>query len=55
MFDRPKDWIDIEQMLVAADGLDVAKIQRWLERMAGQQDPRLERLEELKANLSIDG
>jgi hypothetical protein len=53
MFDRPKDWLDIEQMLVATDGLDVAAIEGWLERMAGKEDPRLQRLTELKAELSI--
>jgi hypothetical protein len=48
MFDRPKDWVDIEQMLLATDGLDVADIERWLERMVGKDDPRLNRLAELK-------
>jgi hypothetical protein len=51
MFDRPKDWLDIEQMLVAADDLDIAKIESWLERMVGTQDPRLERFAELKAKV----
>jgi len=51
-FDRPKDWMDIEQMLVATDELDTAKIERWLERMAGRRDPRMRRFAELKAALS---
>jgi hypothetical protein len=55
MFDRPKDWLDIEQMLLATDGLDVAEVERWLARMVGREDPRFKRLEELKAALSIDG
>lgn len=50
MFDRPKDWLDIEQMLVAADDIDVAAIEKWLERMAGEQDPRLRRLRDLRAH-----
>lgn len=54
MFDRPKDWLDIEQMLVATDGIDLAEIEGWLTRMVGEQDSRLKRLEELKAELSID-
>ena len=54
MFDRPKDWMDIEQMLIATDELDVAKVEGWLARMVGKQDPRLGRLKELKAELSID-
>lgn len=54
MFDRPKDWLDIEQMLVATDDMDVTEIERWLERMVGEHDPRLIRLGELKAALSIN-
>lgn len=49
IFDRRKDWIDIEQMLIAADDLDVASIEDWLERMVGENDPRLQRLRELQA------
>ena len=40
MFGRPKDWIDIEQMLLATEDLDVADIERWLEGMVGKDDPR---------------
>jgi hypothetical protein len=54
MFDRPKDWLDIEQMLVATDDLDIAEIEGWLERMVGGRDPRLQRLAELKVALAID-
>lgn len=49
MFDRRKDWLDIEQMLIAGEELDIAAIERWLERMVGREDPRLERLAELRA------
>jgi hypothetical protein len=49
MFNRPKDWIDIGQMLVATDGIDLAKIEEWLKRMVGETDFRIARLEELKA------
>ncbi len=49
VFDRRKDWMDIEQMLIATDDLDVAAIESWLERMVGEDDPRLERLRALKA------
>ncbi len=44
MFDRRKDWIDIEQMLIASDDLDLAEIEKWLVRMAGDSDHRVERL-----------
>lgn len=55
MFDRTKDWIDIEQILVAADPLDLGEIESWLEQMVGKDDPRFGKLEEVKARLSLDG
>ena len=54
MFDRPKDWLDIEQMLVATDPIDLAEIERLLERMVGADDPRIAKLGEVKARLSLD-
>ena len=54
MLDRPKDWLDIEQMLVATEGLDVAAIEGWLERIVGRDDQRLQHLAELKDRLAID-
>ena len=53
MFDRRKDWMDIEQMLIAGDAIDVSEIERWLVRMVGIDDPRLQRLGEIKAELLI--
>jgi hypothetical protein len=53
MFDRPKDWLDIEQILVATDPLDIGEIEDWLERMVGRDNPRLEKLGEVKAGLSL--
>lgn len=47
IFDRRKDWMDIEQMLIAADDLDTPSIEGWLERMVGENDPRLQRLRQL--------
>ena len=54
MFDRRKDWLDIEQMLIAADDLDVREIEDWLQRMAGEEDARLKRLRELSSRPSGD-
>lgn len=51
MFDRPKDWLDIEQMLIATEDLDVSAIEDWLSRMVGDDGERLKRLEELRAKL----
>jgi hypothetical protein len=50
MCDRRKDWLDIEQMLIADDDLDLDEVEEWLVRMVGRQDPRLKRLAELKAH-----
>jgi len=47
MFDRRKDWLDIEQMLLATDDLDLADVEGWLTRMVGEDDPRMQRLREL--------
>jgi hypothetical protein len=49
VFNRPKDWLDIEQVLVAVGDLDVAEIDRWLERLVGADDPRKERFDGLSA------
>ena len=44
VFDRPKDWVDINAMLAAGVSLDVAEILRWVGRIAGDDDPRYERI-----------
>ncbi|HEX3608665.1 MAG TPA: hypothetical protein VHU14_03195 [Solirubrobacterales bacterium] len=49
MFNRSKDWLDIEQMLLTADDLDLSEVEDWLVRMVGGKDPRLQRLKELMA------
>jgi len=48
MFDRRKDWLDIEQMLFATDELDVAEIESWLVRMVGDDGRRLRQLRDLR-------
>jgi hypothetical protein len=53
MFDRSKDWLDIEQILVATDPIDLAEIERWLRRMVGPDDPRIGKLDEIKARLAL--
>jgi hypothetical protein len=42
MFDRTKDWGDIEAMLEAKT-LDIAAVERWLAEMAGSGSERVER------------
>ncbi len=55
MFDRVKDWLDIEQILVATDPIDLAEIEAQLTRRAGASDPRIAKLEEIKVRLSLAG
>lgn len=47
MFDRTKDWADIEAM-VAAGTLDVNALRSSLIRLAGPDDPRLDRVASLR-------
>jgi hypothetical protein len=45
IFNRPKDWLDIEQMLICAEELDHDEVRAWLTRIVGEDDPRSERFE----------
>ncbi|MGI8631943.1 MAG: hypothetical protein ACR2NA_05265 [Solirubrobacterales bacterium] len=51
-FGRPKDWIDIEQMLVVTDDLDPGEVRRWSSHLFAPDDPRSQRVEELLARAS---
>jgi hypothetical protein len=51
MLDRPKDWPDIEAILVATEPLDVEEIEGWLTRLSGTDDPRVTKLRELAGRL----
>ena len=51
VFNRAKDWLDIEQMLLAVPALDLAEIDRWLEHLLGAEDGRTERLRQMEAEL----
>lgn len=44
VFARPKDWLDIETMLGFGTAVDAAEALRWVARIAGDTDPRYERL-----------
>ena len=42
---RPaSDWVDIDAMLEADVELDPAEVMRWVGRIAGDRDPRYERI-----------
>jgi hypothetical protein len=53
MFDRPKDWLDIEAMMAVTEPLEVDSIETWLRRMVGAGDDRLEKLGELRERLDL--
>ena len=44
LFDRPKDWIDIEQVVLTNPAIDAPEIERWLSELVGEDDPRTLRL-----------
>jgi len=44
VFDRPKDWVDIDAMLAADAPVDAAEILRWVARITGPDDARFARL-----------
>lgn len=47
MLDRPKDWLDIEAILIATELLDLAEIEGWVRHFAGPDDPRVTKLHQL--------
>ena len=47
LFDRPKDWLDIEQVLLTEADLDLGEVRGWLDKAFSPGDPRLARFEEL--------
>jgi hypothetical protein len=44
VFNRPRDWVDIDAMLSADAPVDPAEVLRWVGRIAGDTDPRYERI-----------
>ncbi|MDQ1404287.1 MAG: hypothetical protein QOG03_2603 [Actinomycetota bacterium] len=44
VFDRPRDWIDIEAMLAVGTSIDTAEVLRWVGRIAGDDDRRYDRI-----------
>ena len=53
IFDRPKDWLDLEAMLAFTEPLDIELIRTWLTRMVGAGDERLQKLDALVARLEL--
>jgi hypothetical protein len=50
-FDRPKDWLDIEQILVSAEQFEVEEVERWLLHLVGEDDHRKKRFDQLATEL----
>jgi len=46
-FDRPKDWLDLEQVVVCVEDLDVGEIRDWLKRIVGVNDGRMQRFDQM--------
>ena len=44
VYDRPRDWVDIEAMLAAGAEVDAAEVLRWVARIAGDEDHRYDRI-----------
>ena len=44
VFNRPRDWVDIDAVLDAEVALDSAELMRWVGRIAGDTHPRYERI-----------
>lgn len=44
IFNRPKDWVDIDAILELGTTVEVAEVMRWVGRLAGDEDPRYERI-----------
>jgi hypothetical protein len=54
VFNRPKDWLDIEQVLVCVDDLDIQDVHRWLARILGEEDPKALRFRRMALHLNTE-
>ncbi|HVT42714.1 MAG TPA: hypothetical protein VHD39_06990 [Acidimicrobiales bacterium] len=43
IYNRPRDWVDIDAMRAAGADLSAAEVLRWVARIAGDEDPRYDR------------
>jgi hypothetical protein len=44
VFDRAKDWVDIDAILADGTAVDAAEVVRWVGRVTGDTDPRFARI-----------
>jgi hypothetical protein len=56
LFDRAKDWVDIEAMVATRSAIfDPSTVRAALTAWLGIDDPRLQRFEDLLATYPLDG
>jgi hypothetical protein len=51
VFNRAKDWLDIEQVLTLVPALQVGEIRRWLDHLVGEDDARAIRFRQLQEQM----
>lgn len=44
VFNRPRDWVDIDSMVAAEADIEAAEVLRWVARIVGDEDPRFSRV-----------
>jgi hypothetical protein len=44
IYDRPRDWVDLDALLAAGSDVSAAEVLRWVARIAGDEDARYERI-----------
>lgn len=44
VFARSRDWVDIEAMIAMGTRIETAEVLRWVGRIAGDEDPRYDRI-----------
>ena len=44
VFNRAKDWVNIDAMVDSDTSVDAAEVLRWVGRIAGDTDPRYNRI-----------
>ncbi|MGA2165399.1 MAG: hypothetical protein ABSH36_13140, partial [Solirubrobacteraceae bacterium] len=47
IFDRPKDWVDIEEMVAWGTSIDAAEVLRWIDGILGGDSKQHARLADL--------
>lgn len=52
LYNRPKDWVDISEMLLAGS-VDVLEVDLWLERLLGTHDEVLQRFRQLAGDGAV--